>query len=139
MAPEVAVKKVYSKVNILPLNAAQSVDVFSCGIIMHVLLTGGDHPLYSAQDSPQCYKKKLNDLAHSVNFPSALTGLSRNLYSRLTKFQSVKRYTATEALGHPWITRRHDTSIPLTVPERMNNMELEGKLKQVLNESLNKI
>jgi len=50
MAPEVAEKKEYSK----------SVDVFSTGIIMHMLLTGGDHPLFDPDtDNTESYKNKL--------------------------------------------------------------------------------
>ena len=41
MAPEVAHRKEYSK----------SVDIWSIGIIMYNLLTGGSHPLYSEVDS----------------------------------------------------------------------------------------
>ena len=36
MAPEVAFKKEYSK----------SVDIFALGIVMYILLTTGEHPLY---------------------------------------------------------------------------------------------
>jgi serine/threonine protein kinase len=49
MAPEVAFKKEYSK----------SVDIWSIGIIMYNLLTGGNHPLYHNSDSVEMYKDKL--------------------------------------------------------------------------------
>ena len=39
MAPEVAFKKEYSK----------SVDVFALGIVMYMVLTGGEHPLYKVE------------------------------------------------------------------------------------------
>jgi len=40
MGPECLLKSVYSK----------SVDVFACGIIMHMLLTGGKHPLHGVEN-----------------------------------------------------------------------------------------
>ena len=49
MAPEVAFKKEYSK----------SVDIWSIGIIMYMLLTGGSHPLFSSKDNAETYKEKL--------------------------------------------------------------------------------
>ena len=49
MAPEVALKKEYSR----------SVDIWSIGIIMYMLLTGGDHPLYTSKDGAETYKEKL--------------------------------------------------------------------------------
>ena len=46
MAPEVALKKEYSK----------SVDIWSTGIILYMLLTGGSHPLFSNKDNAETYK-----------------------------------------------------------------------------------
>lgn len=49
MAPEVALKKEYSR----------SVDIWSTGIVMYMLLTGGNHPLFTSKDDPESYKDKL--------------------------------------------------------------------------------
>ena len=47
MAPEVAFTKEYSR----------SVDIWSTGIVMYMLLSGGDHPLYDKdKDSPEVYQ-----------------------------------------------------------------------------------
>ena len=46
MAPEVAFTKEYSR----------SVDIWATGIIMYMLISGGDHPLYDKdRDSPEIY------------------------------------------------------------------------------------
>ena len=94
------------------------------------MLTGGQHPLYKPNDCAEDYKKKLS-LIHHFDFPSNLSGLAHNFFNRVTRFQSVKRYSPSEALGHPYITRRNDASIPLTVPEMLTNYELEGSFKRV--------
>ncbi len=52
MAPEVALKKEYSR----------SVDIWSTGIIMYMLLTGGSHPLFSSKDDAESYKIKLKKI-----------------------------------------------------------------------------
>lgn len=59
MAPEVAFKKEYSK----------SVDIWSTGIIMYMLLSGGSHPLFQSLDDTDTYKEKLKR-AHNLSFPS---------------------------------------------------------------------
>lgn len=120
MAPEVALKKQYSK----------GVDIFSTGIIMFMLLTGGDHPLYSGDESAESYKQKLSKI-NQLSFPSHFSGLARNFYLKITKFNIAQRYSAIEALKHPWITRLNKTNIPLTLPDQMNRLELAYKLKNV--------
>jgi len=50
MAPEIINKAQYSK----------SVDMWSVGIIMYMLLSGGRHPFYTKQDTSESYIKKLN-------------------------------------------------------------------------------
>lgn len=62
MAPEVAFKKEYSK----------SVDVWSIGIVLYMLLTGGSHPLYTVKDSAESYKEKLKKTNH-LTFPTHLS------------------------------------------------------------------
>ena len=51
----------------------------------------------------------------------------------MTKFNVAQRYMASDALQHPWITRINKTIIPLTLPDKLNEVQLEYKLKNVNN------
>ncbi|CDW90807.1 protein kinase domain containing protein [Stylonychia lemnae] len=120
MAPEVALNQVYTK----------CVDVWSIGIMMHVILTGGKHPLFNEEyDTCDSYKRKLKDL-DSLEAPNDFSWLAKNLFQRLTKIQSHQRYTAKEALQHPWITRKNEANIPIRLVEHIHNFEYEQVLKK---------
>jgi len=45
--------------------------MWSCGIIMYMILSGGKHPLWSPGDSPNEYKAKLNEM--KLEFPPNFT------------------------------------------------------------------
>ena len=122
MAPEQLVsKKLYSR----------SVDIFAAGIIMYMLLTGGKHPLYDPRvHDTETYKEQLLQV-EQFEFPGHFPFLTKNLFNRLTHFSVTQRYTVTEALKHPWITRINKTTIPMTFQEQINTMELERKLRTV--------
>ena len=42
--------------------AHPSYDIWSIGIIMHILITNGIHPYYSPEEGPENFKKKLASL-----------------------------------------------------------------------------
>lgn len=121
MAPEIAFDNEYAK----------SVDLYSIGIIMYMLLTGGSHPLYSPGDDPETYKRKLKGYTE-FSFPKHLSSLAENLFKRLTKKSPYKRYTTVEALSHPWITRHKQDTIPLTIGEQFNNVHIETSFRQTI-------
>jgi serine/threonine protein kinase len=76
MAPEVAFNQEYTK----------SVDIWSIGIIMYVILTGGKHPIYvNQEDSIETYKKKLYS-CEEFDTPEEFSWLAKNLFQRLTKY-----------------------------------------------------
>ena len=54
-----------------------------------------------------------------------MSPLAANLFHRLTKFNLKMRYTAHEALKHPWITRLNKTLIPMTLQDKIENMRTE--------------
>jgi len=91
---------------------SRSVDIFAVGIIMFMLLSGGAHPLYNSKEfTTKIYRKALLDL-EEFSVPEHLSDLAKNMFLRLTKFVIWMRYTAPEALKHPWITRKNNTGIP---------------------------
>lgn len=115
MAPEVAFSQEYTK----------CVDVWSCGIIMHEILTGGKHPLFELEeDTIETYKRKLQSISQ-FETPSEFSWLAKSLFERLTKFSSHQRYSAKEALLHPWITRDNQGSIPERLVDQINKLEYE--------------
>jgi serine/threonine protein kinase len=121
MAPEVALKQEYSK----------SIDVWSLGIIMYNLLSGGRHPLHEKGDSLEKFKKKLED-QQEFYFDESFSNLAKDLINKLTCYSPISRYNVNQALKHPWITRSNETKVPLTWVEMLKNMESEEKLKKVL-------
>ena len=119
MSPELIQKRRYSP----------GVDVFAIGIVMYMLLTGGEHPLYDSDDfTTDKYRKSLLALSQ-FRFPEHLSPLASNLFHRLTKFNTSMRYTAHEALKHPWITRLNKTLIPMTLQDKIENMQTEHNFR----------
>jgi len=116
LAPEMAGNKVYSK----------SVDIWSCGCILYFMLFG--RPPFYSDDEDEIY-----DLVFEGNytFPPRpfVSGSAKQLIGNLLEKDPKKRYTAKEALTHPWIMGRtlrqetilstspiSSTSTPLSIP-----------------------
>lgn len=105
MAPEQVMHRSYSK----------PVDLWSSAIILYMTITGA-HPLLEQGDSVQIYTQKLQRLEWS--FPDHFNLSARQLFLHLTNSQPLERYTADQALSHPWVTRTR-TEVPRTYMERL--------------------
>ncbi|OMJ85529.1 hypothetical protein SteCoe_13146 [Stentor coeruleus] len=119
MAPEQAAHRAYSK----------EVDIWSCGIILYKLLCKGNHPLYTHSEKAQSYFNKLKNPIWVFN--KSFPPLAQNLFLKLMKTTPIERYTAGQALAHPWITK-NCTEIPKTYLESMRIYDAEIKLRSIL-------
>ncbi|CAK61590.1 unnamed protein product (macronuclear) [Paramecium tetraurelia] len=114
MAPEQLNNKIYNK----------AIDIWAAGVIMYQLIVG-QHPYYKKgcdvsqsqlQMHEQC-KTYLNDIQYS-------------LFRRLTEINPTKRYSATQALLHPWFNCGNDE--PLTMEEQFQKWKQSQKLHKFI-------
>lgn len=118
MAPEQGQRRYYSK----------PVDMWSCGVIMCMMISGS-HPFYREGDNPETYFSRLNTA--SIDFPKGFPPMAANLCQHMTKILPLERYSAAQALSHPFITREKG-EIPMTVMERTRRFNDEQKLSRIL-------
>ena len=115
MAPELIEKKLYFI----------SVDIWSIGILMFMLLNKGKHPFYNKGDKREVVANKIKN--GKLNFYEKITPLARHLILKLLEPNPSWRYTASQAIKHPWITRNFDDIPPMTFNElliKSNNTKI---------------
>ena len=105
MAPEQIEKKLYS----------YSVDIWSVGILMYMLLNNGKHPFYHKDINKDDFIKRIK--SGKLNFVNKISFMAKNLNHKLCEPNPSWRYSASLAIKHPWITRNPNDEIPLTFNE----------------------
>jgi calcium/calmodulin-dependent protein kinase I len=118
MAPEQGQHKYYSR----------PVDMWSCGLILFMMISGS-HPFYREGDNAESYFNRLNTA--TIEFPKTFPSLAVSLCRHLTKTIPLERYSAVQALSHPFITRTQG-DIPMTAMDRMRQFNDEQKLARIL-------
>lgn len=118
MAPEQVNRTWYSK----------PVDIWSCGVILYMLVTG-QHPMLLPEDSVESYIAKLR---HPVwEFPQDINPQVRQLFLHMTNKEPIDRYTADQALKHPWVSRIQ-SEIPKTFFEKVTEYNETSRLKALV-------
>ena len=117
MAPEQIEKKLYFI----------SVDIWSIGILMFMLLNNGKHPFYVKGETRKDFTKKIQNC--KINFYNKISPMANHLLFKLLEPNPSWRYNAAQALKHPWITRNKNDEVPLTFNEILHkaNMKKIGK------------
>lgn len=101
------------------------VDLWSCGIILYILESGGSHPIFRKDMKKDKFIKEVK-AKKQWTFSNSFPYIARNLFMKLCKHEPFFRYQTNKALHHPWITRKVNDSIPLTLSE---TYEKEDKIK----------
>jgi len=109
------------------------VDMWSLGVMLYTLLCG--FPPFYHQENKLLYRKIMNG---EFEFPAAnwskISPLAKDLISRLLKPNPVERYTAQEALQHPWILNDAScSSEPMpTVIQMMRQYNAQRRFKKAI-------
>ena len=114
MAPEQIEKKLYH----------YSVDIWSIGILMFMLLNYGKHPFYVKGELKKDFVENCK-----INFYNKVSPMAKHLIFKLLEPNPSWRYNASQAIKHPWITRNKNDEVPLTFNEILhkNNMKKIGR------------
>jgi serine/threonine protein kinase len=121
MAPEQLEKRSFTK----------SVDIWSCGIVMYMLLNNGEHPVYQPGMSEKEYMSKMKGF--STKCVNKVSNMGMNLLKKLLEVDPGRRYTIDKCLQHPWITRRRYDCIPITYMESWKISLLKNKLRELFS------
>ena len=108
-----------------------SVDIWSIGILMYMLLNKGEHPFYKEKDNKESFLKNLKE-NKPLKFDNKISLMAKHLIKKLLEYDPIKRYKASDALKHPWITRNSEDKIPLSFNEQLNNYNTINNAKKLM-------
>jgi len=58
--------------------------------------------------------------------------MSRDFFMKLCNPMPIERYTAEQALRHPWITRNFESPIPQTESQKVREVQAESLLRNAV-------
>ena len=121
MAPELIEKKLYFL----------SIDMWSIGVLMFILLNNGKHPFYVKGDNSNQISQKIKN--GKIEFYENISPMAKHLVKKLLEPNPSWRYTASQAIKHPWITRNNSDKPPVTFNELLTKTSNKKILKDLFN------
>lgn len=122
IAPEV-LKKSYN----------EKCDIWSCGVILYILLSGTP-PFNGSNDNAIMQKVKSGKYSMSGSEWDSISDNAKDLIKKMLTYEHDKRISAEDCLKHKWITEMSDSKVDMTVAQgAMSNLKgfkAEQKLKQ---------
>ncbi|TYZ63059.1 hypothetical protein PybrP1_006875 [[Pythium] brassicae (nom. inval.)] len=115
LAPEMLQRKAYT----------MSVDIWALGVIVYVLVCGC---LPFNDDGAKITTEKAAQAKFGLRFPRWASGLSegaKDLLRHLLEVDASKRYTAEQALAHPWVTGQQTPNKYLRSPNYLATIKKE--------------
>jgi len=108
-------------------------DLWSCGVIMYVMLCGYP-PFFGETDSEVLSKVKLGNFSFNAADWKNVSEDAKNLIRMLLKMNPKDRYTAEQALNHEWIKNKApkatNVSLQSGFVDNLRNFRSQNKLKK---------
>ena len=122
-------------------------DMWSLGVVMFVMLFGyppfyADQDKYGSETDERIFKliqhgfQPVTKAGYGPHFPSAIpcSDSAKDLISKLLQMDPAKRWTAAEALEHPWMTGENASKLPVlsNVLHNLRAFQANYKFKQAV-------
>ena len=92
-------------------------------------LIAGMHPLEKPNETKNSYIEKLKN--PKWKFPNDFSNSAKTLFLKLVEMAPIERYSASQALNHPWILRQ-EVKTPLTAFEKFKVYGEHLKFKGII-------
>jgi calcium-dependent protein kinase len=118
----------YIAPEVLSRNYTEKCDLWSCGIIMYILLTG--RPPFNGQTEDDIMRKIKGGEYDMTKYPwGIISSEAKDLINNLLQIKPNKRISAEEALKHPWFSSKgvksmedNDIIKPKNLSKLLNNL-----------------
>merc|ERR1719281_91279 len=111
----------------------QSADLWSCGVIMYVILCGYP-PFYGETDADVLTKVRLGNFTFNAADWKNVSEDAKNLIRMLLKMNPRDRYTAEQALNHVWVRNKAPKAsaknLQASLVDNLKGFRSQNKLKK---------
>lgn len=126
----------YIAPEVLAKNYGSKCDIWSCGVITFIVLSGIP-PFNGASDQEIMKKVKLGKFSFSDPIWNNISDMAKEFITQLLIKDQAKRPSAAEALLHPWIQQANQqtketvsTDVAMSALTNLQNFNAKSKLKQ---------
>jgi calcium-dependent protein kinase len=126
----------YIAPEVLAKNYGQKCDIWSCGVITYILLSGIP-PFNGATDQEIMKKVKIGKFSFSDPIWNSISDQAKDFITQLLTKDQNKRPSAEQALKHPWIEQANiltkenvSNDVAMSALTNLQNFNAHSKLKQ---------
>ena len=121
----------YIAPEVLMRNYDEKCDIWSCGVLMYMMLSGMP-PFYGANRKEVMAKIKKGKFSFKSKIWSLISKEAKDLIEKMLTYDPEKRPSCREVLSHPWFMKEEQVKINIsTYLENMNKYEVAPALIRI--------